>query len=143
MCAGKISRVFRFHHSVASRPTERDRLGVFESAITAERAGAHEEERDEEKCKECVTGSRIVEIEFRVSFNLFRRAPATASPLEHHPDRYNQQPKNQNRGKDDVSKNPQIRILAVRSNLDQKQQDDAGEGSDDNSTSNKTDVIAQ
>ena len=90
-----------------------------------------------------MTRPRIVEIELRVSFNLFRRAPATASSLEHHPDRYNQQPKDQNRGKDDVSKNPKIRILAVRSNLDQKQQDDTGKRRDDNSNSHKTDVIAQ
>src|SRR2546421_517846 len=44
-----ISSELRFHHGVTSRPAERDRLGVFESAITAERAGANEEERNEEK----------------------------------------------------------------------------------------------
>jgi hypothetical protein len=57
-------------------------------------------------------------------------------------DRY-EQSEDQNRRKDNVCENAEVRILSFRSDLDQKEQNDTDETGDDDRAANETDVIAE
>src|ERR1051326_5029953 len=68
----------------------------------------------------------------------------TTAPLKNSSQDCDEQSKEQNRWKDDVGENPEVRVLRVSgSNLDQKKQDDAEKAGENYRAAHHADVIAE
>ena len=85
----------------------------------------------------------VVQIESWISWMVTGRgAMATATLQKSSQDRDNQS-EDQNRRKNDVSENAEIRVLGIGSNLDQEKQNDADKTRDDDRAAHQADVIAE
>src|SRR2546430_13899344 len=86
---------------------------------------------------------RIVQIQPWIDSNFRRLGAMTSAPLEQYSNHDDDDSEHQDRGKDYVGENAEIRIFSRRRDLDQKQQDNADEARDDDRRSDQTDVIAK
>jgi hypothetical protein len=106
---------------VACFAAKRVGLAVFVSFVTAKRACTNKHERCYQKHKESTTRARFIEVQLRISGDFRGRRFVPAPALDKSAQDYNQQAKDQNRWKDYVSKDSEIRVFLFRRDLNQEQ----------------------
>src|SRR5436305_14219666 len=122
--SGLIGSELGLHYRVTGLAAEIYRLGIFVAAITAEGAGRNKNKSNNQKNEEGAARTRIVQIQSRISRVFCRRGAMPPPPLDYSPGNHHAQTEDQNRGKNDVGENSEIRILGFRSNFNQEEQDD-------------------
>src|SRR6185369_3287393 len=133
----------RLHHGVTGLPAEGYRLGVFVSLETAKSADGNKRESDRQKYKKDFSAVWIVEIDARIDLASIRREVAPPPAFTHHAEYDGNQAANQNRRNEHPREDADVRTASSAGDVDQKQQQDAGEAGQCDCRASQADVVAK
>ncbi len=118
-------------------------LAVLVSFITSKRAGGDEKKRNQQKHEEGTARVRLIEIELWIGSNFRWCCLVPAPAFDHSAGNHNQQSKDQNWWKDDVSEDAEIRVLLFRRDLNEKQQHHTDQRCAGDRGAHETNVVAE